>query len=270
MTTSQLRRFRHYLALCFIALLINVMFFYAWPAIESKAMGWMHVAPITAHGSISSLPQAGVRDPGVSPAVAVAQFPVAAPISSTYKLAVPYTSQAPYRQWGQDTYENGCEEASLLMVDKYWQKKNLNADIATKAIYDMVAWQKTNWGAHSDLTISRLVDFAAAYYGPIYQSSIYQNPTEDELKMEIATGHPIIIPVMSHSLGNPYYGPNDFYHMLVLNGYDQNSFVSNDPGVNPGQGQDYHYTYDVLNKAMGAQVNHLAGQGKVALAIYPK
>jgi len=250
------RRYRrhNYLGLIAIGLLTSSMVFLAWLTIVPALSSRFDIAPIVA--------QAQVQLPVIAPAPA--------PLPSSFKLAVPYSSQAPKRQWGEDTYENGCEETSLLMVNDYYQKKSLDADIATTDIKAMVDWQKTNWGAHKDLTVWQVVDLANGYYGPIYQSKVYTNPTEDELKKEISSGHPVIIATMSHSLGNPYFGPNDAYHMLVLTGYDGDTFIANDPGVNPGQGLDYHYTYTVLDRAMGAQVGRLPNQDKVALVIYPK
>lgn len=230
------------------------MIFLAWSIILPAISNKLNIAPIVA--------EAKIQLPIIAPAPA--------PLPSAYKLDVPYTSQAPKRQWNDDTYENGCEETSLMMVNKYYQKEGLDADIATTEIKDMVDWQKSNWGAHKDLTVWQVIDLADEYYGPIYKSKVYTNPTENELKKEISAGHPIIITSMSHSLGNPYFGPNDAYHMLVLTGYDGDTFIANDPGVNPGQGLDYKYTYAVIDRAMEAQADHLTGQGKVALVIYPK
>jgi uncharacterized protein YvpB len=262
-----IHRHRHPIAAFVIALIVNAIIFYNWPTVESLVANWFSTSPIYAGETIINLPEGGIPDSGFAPE---GDTPRATPTSlpASYQIEnVPYTVQAPYAQWSDDTYQNGCEEAALLMVHKYWQKSALDADIATQEIKEMVEWQKSTWGSHFDLSVWKLVDFANEYLGTIYQSSIYRDPSWQNLKYEIAQGRPVIVPVMSHSLDNPHYGRNDAYHMLVITGYDETGFVTNDPGVK--EGYNWHYTYETMAKAMSAQVEHIPGQGKVALVLYP-
>jgi len=69
------------------------------------------------------------------------------------------------------------------------------------------------------------------------------------IKKEIAAGHPVIVPAAGKVLPNPNFtngGPN--YHMLLIIGYDQTDFITNDPGTR--NGKNFRYTYDGLINAI--------------------
>jgi len=264
---QHIRKKKHSIAAFCIALFVNAIIFYNFPQLEafiSDLIGG--VQPIYAGETVLNLPEGGIPDPGIAPQGNTPQ-PTPTTLPSSYSFDVPYTVQAPYAQWGDDTYQNGCEEAALLMVHLYWQKQLLDADIATAEIKNMVDWQKSTYGSHFDLSVWKLTDFAAEYLGSLYQSSVYRSPSAEDLEREIALGRPIIVPVMSHSLENSHYGRNDAYHMLVIKGYDETGWITNDPGIK--EGENYHYTFEIMKKAMDAQTEHVAGQGNVALVLYP-
>lgn len=47
---------------------------------------------------------------------------------------VPFTPQAPFMNWGDLVYEEGCEEASMLMAVYWSRNKPLTSDIANEEI----------------------------------------------------------------------------------------------------------------------------------------
>jgi len=50
-------------------------------------------------------------------------------------------------------------------------------------------------------------------------------------------------------LGNPYFRtPGPIYHMLVVKGYDEDEFITNDVGTKRGDG--FRYKYDRLISAI--------------------
>ncbi|HXC75490.1 MAG TPA: C39 family peptidase [Candidatus Acidoferrum sp.] len=155
-------------------------------------------------------------------------------------LRVPFTSQAPLGDWA--VRQHTCEEASLLMVDRY-----LSGDHSGRLIDPMTAEraisQITMWKPAVDLTPQQVGQVAELHMGWAYTIL-----PADRLAMEeqLALGRPLIIGVRTHGLGNPNYpGYYTHYeqpgwsvsHYVVVVGYDQSGdFILNDPGINEGHG----------------------------------
>lgn len=167
------------------------------------------------------------------------------------RLTVPYTVQAPFANW--NIHEESCEEAALLMADQYatslpeqspaWYDKRLR---------DMKQQQKNVWGSEKDLTIAEmdaLWDLAFSRPGPSLREV---TNTVDALKWHLAHQRVIIIPVMSHQLRNPHYGPKSVYHMITLIGFEGDTFIANDPGIK--QGRAWVYPASVVMDAWAAGV----------------
>jgi hypothetical protein len=126
----------------------------------------------------------------------------------------------------------------------------------------MEAWQVKNWGADRDLTLEKTGLFAQQYYG--YQYKVLP-ATADSIKEQIASGHPVVVPVMTHSLQNHNYGPHTVYHEVLIKGYTATGVVTNDAGIK--EGKDWFYSWDVLFSAIDAQSGKM-GQGRVLLILY--
>lgn len=110
----------------------------------------------------------------------------------------------------------------------------------------MVAWHREN-GYADDVTAQQLGEIAVALYG--YRVRVLTNVTADSLKRELMNGNPVIIPVAGRALKNPFFsGEGPFYHMLVVTGYNDSGFITNDPGTK--QGEKYWYATDVLMNAL--------------------
>ena len=158
-------------------------------------------------------------------------------------LDVPFTTQAPNSNWDMP-YQEACEEASAIMVDGYYRGEHgkIPVDRADKAILDLVAFEKKNYGFYEDTTAEQTAKFIKEAYG--YTRVIVKPLTSvEEIKKPLALGYPVIIPFAGKMLGNPNYkngGPP--YHMLVIRGYTGEKFITNDPGTRKGEG----YLYDPL------------------------
>ncbi len=158
-------------------------------------------------------------------------------------LDVPFTTQAPNSNWDMP-YQEACEEASAIMVDGYYRGEHgkIPVDRADKAILDLVAFEKKNYGFYEDTTAEQTAKFIKEAYG--YTRVIVKPLTSvEEIKKPLALGYPVIIPFAGKMLGNPNYkngGPP--YHMLVIRGYTGDKFITNDPGTRKGEG----YLYDPL------------------------
>ncbi|PIZ99171.1 MAG: hypothetical protein COX77_02310 [Candidatus Komeilibacteria bacterium CG_4_10_14_0_2_um_filter_37_10] len=163
-------------------------------------------------------------------------------------LAVPFLVQAPDGNW-QLPYQESCEEAAMLMAYYYWQgkKQNPTKQEANNDILKLVDWQNKNKGDYRDTTISQVATIVQEYWH--YQTEILERPTVKQLKKYLDNGYPIIAPFYGRALKNPYFrdaGP--LYHMLVLKGYQDDKFITNDPGTR--RGQDYVYTMTVIMSAL--------------------
>lgn len=176
-----------------------------------------------------------------------AQKPAASPSAHTPSviLDVPFAPQSPFAVW-DPLHEEACEEMSLIMVHHFLQKTPLSLDDAEKEVQAMVAWHRAN-GYGDDVSSAELGEIAEALYG--YKTRVLKNVTADTLRKELIAGHPIIIPVAGRYLKNPYFnGEGPFYHMLVVTGYTDDGFITNEPGTK--RGEDYWYSTEVLMNAL--------------------
>jgi len=166
-------------------------------------------------------------------------------------LPVPWTTQAPLGNWAQR--QHTCEEASLLMVDRYLHgdhTSTMDPHTADAGINQITAWKPAQ-----DLTAEQVGQVAQKYMGWGYEVL----PADRlHMKQQLALGRPLIVGVRTHGLGNANYpGYRTHYeqsgwsvsHYLVVAGYDQNdTYILNDPGISKGHG--YHISYDQLMHAI--------------------
>jgi len=73
-------------------------------------------------------------------------------------------------------------------------------------------------------------------------------PSVNDIKEIIASGKLVIVPAAGRELGNPFYrSPGPLYHMLLIKGYTQNRFITNDAGTK--RGENYPYDFDTVTNA---------------------
>ncbi len=170
------------------------------------------------------------------------------PKKTSGNLAVPFTSQAPFGNWDV-VHEDTCEEASVLMVKKYFDSETANIDptVADTALLAMVDFEDKN-NFFKSLTAAELGTFTEAYY-PTLKATIVENPTIEQLKGFVDAGTPVIVPAAGQQLGNPFYsGIGPLFHYVVIRGYDETNFITNDPGTR--HGENYSYSQSVVMSAM--------------------
>ena len=160
-------------------------------------------------------------------------------------IEVPFASQAPLKNWDA-LHEEACEEASLILVHHFLEGTSIVPERMEIEIQNLVSWEKGH-GYKEDVTVEELGKIAQAYYGHLWE--IRTDVTEQSLQTLIAKGQPVIIPAAGRDLANPYFsGEGPWYHMLVLKGYDQTGFITNDVGTK--RGENYHYDYSTLIDAI--------------------
>ena len=186
-------------------------------------------------------------------------------------LAVPFTPQAPNGVWGEP-YQEACEEASVYMVERYFEGEPeglIDASVADEALLSIVEFETELFGFYKDTTALQTGMFAELMFGRTYDLMV--DPTVDQIKTHLADGRPVIIPAGGRLLNNPYFtAPGPIYHMLVIRGYTEDGqFIVNDPGTY--RGEAFLYDFDTILHAMhdwngGDEITE---GGKVALVIYP-
>jgi hypothetical protein len=177
-------------------------------------------------------------------------------LPKTFKLNVPFIPQAPLEIWDED-HNEACEEAAILTLDTYFKKKELTPEMADKEILAMIDYQKKNWQGHFDLPVEDIVKLAEEFYG-YKDTKIKYDISIEDIKREIASGNPVILPCAGRMLfgpleegKNPYYrSPGPLYHMLVAIGWDDEKgiMIVNDPGTK--RGKDFSFKYEVLENAI--------------------
>lgn len=160
-------------------------------------------------------------------------------------IRVPFATQAPLANW-DPLHEEACEEASLILVNRYLHGQAITSQEMEDEIQKLVAWE-TDHGYQWDVTTEELKNIARDVYG--LSGTVLTDVTVDTIKRQIAVGRPVIVPLAGREVNNPYYsGEGPWYHMLVIVGYDNNAFITNDVGTKRGEG--YRYDADRLASAI--------------------
>lgn len=192
-----------------------------------------------------------------APAPVTTTTPVSEPTSDTdillpprVHLTVPFTSQAPEKNWEQP-WQDACEEAAILMLDAYYKGYNISPLFARDELLKLVNWQQTQgWGGSIDIID---IQASAAWYMqvPATVLTIVRSPSVTEIKTFLANKQPVLAVADGKILPNPYFsGDGPVYHALVIIGYDDTTgeFITNDPGTQFGK--DLRYTYDDLMNSL--------------------
>ena len=189
-----------------------------------------------------------LTSPSVAPAQTASQPPVDPPVEvatvemdplaeaqnqflpAEVKLNVPFTSQAPYKEW-VPPYDEACEEASLAMVEFFLDGRSFTPDIASREIKYLVALEERyKWPV--DISTQQVARLASEAYRRTHYRYSGSDVSISNIKKLLAAGYPIIIPAAGRELQNPnFQGSGPPYHMLVLTGYNQDNFYAHDPGT---------------------------------------
>lgn len=179
-------------------------------------------------------------------------------LAQEINLDIPFTSQAPHRNWDLP-YKEFCEEASVLMAISYVTGQIIpNADFANEKMLAIKAFEEKRFGYYEDTGVEETAIILREFYKYTKVKIVY-NPTITAIKEALISGKAVIIPAAGRQLKNPYYTPpGPLYHMLVIKGYTKDGrFITNDPGTR--YGADYIYDEDLLFNAIhdwnGGNVN---------------
>ncbi len=191
-----------------------------------------------------------VSEPDAVSAPAPVPAPAFVPVDAL--LDVPFTSQAPTGEWGNDIFQSGCEEASLVMALRWARTplgqmpKKLTSQEAREALVALAEFQRAQYGYSQDTDVADTVKLAREYFHVDAAHAAY-NISKQDIIRELDAGHVVIVPANGRLLHNPNFtAPGPLEHALVIKGYDvvHRQFITNDPGTR--KGESYLYDEDVL------------------------
>jgi len=188
-------------------------------------------------------------------------------------LPVLFAQQAPFGNW-DELHQEACEEASMIVVDSYFNNTPLDESIMETKIQDIVAWQEEQ-GYKVDLSAQEMVDVLKSYFNR--ESRLVTEVTIDRIKYELTQGNLVIVPAAGRELHNPNFKqPGPIYHAVVVVGYDHAGFIVHDVGTR--KGKNYHYSFDVFMNAIhdwdhqlaeGGMTDEEMAQGRKTIVVVP-
>ncbi len=185
---------------------------------------------------------------------------------------VPFTVQAPFGEWSNPLFEDGCEEAAITMAAYWLSGKPLTKEIAKKEIMALAKWQDKKFGQSVDTSAEDTRVMLSGYYG-VTTATVTHHITLPDIGAALLQGKLVIVPADGRKLRNPHFKqPGPTRHMVVVTGYDSTSkeFITNDAGTRYGEG--YRYQEDVLYNAIldYATGNHVPvmSTDKVMLSVW--
>lgn len=173
---------------------------------------------------------------------------------TSLNLSVIFIPQAPLLVWDR-MHEETCEESSMAMVKAYIDgRKTMTLQEMEKELQAIVDYEMRTLGYFESTDSPTTVQVMKDFYGLSTAKVVVLNSIED-VKKEIAKGHPVMLPTAGRLLGNPNFkSPGPIYHMVVAKGYTPTRIITNDPGTR--KGADYTYSYDVLWKSIAEWNGH--------------
>ncbi len=170
----------------------------------------------------------------------------ASALPKSFVLDIPFICQAPLGNWAPP-FGDACEEAAILTVHYYFQKKPIDAKVAAKEIQDIIEFETKNYNFGKSISAEQTAKLIEDYFG--YKAEVKYDISLEEIKKELIKGNPVLVPAAGRMLKNPYFKtPGPLYHMLVIKGYTESEFIVSDPGTK--RGTNFKYSYQILEKAI--------------------
>ncbi len=167
-------------------------------------------------------------------------------------LDVAFMSEAPDGNWTQP-WSNACEETVTLMADKYYAgAKSIGISEAKAYLINLFDREEELFGTNRNTDARQMMEIITKYTG--FKGKIVTDPTQGDIKKEIASGRPVISLHRGFDLKNPNieFSPTlSSYHTALVVGYDdaRSVFITHDPG-DEVQGSNHEYKYDLFMKSL--------------------
>lgn len=165
-------------------------------------------------------------------------------------LNVPFTSQAPLGEWNDRRQLDGCEETSIKMAMMWVYGNAAPPEEVRRDIINMSELEKVVFGSFEDTSAADTASLFKSFYNYDKVSVAYGITTTD-IKVQLAAGHLVLIPLNTRSLKNKIYRRGPVRHTVVVVGYDnqRKEMIINDPFF--AHGANVHVKESELQKALG-------------------
>jgi hypothetical protein len=164
---------------------------------------------------------------------------------------VPFMSQAPFGDWQDQRFQDGCEEASALMAIKWVRGESLPKQEASDTILKISDFLQEKYKEYRDISSRDAVNWIFKDYFKHKNVFLVHEITVADIINELSKGNLVITPMDGQIMHNPNYRlPGPPRHMIVIRGYDYEKkvFITNDPGTR--NGELYRYDAKVLYEAI--------------------
>jgi len=201
------------------------------------------------------------------PVVTPIGSPIGSPMDPQLEINwnVPFFPQAPDADWSMP-WQEACEEAASILAYYYASDKKLIKEQFKKDVKGLVEWQNKNFGDYKHTNIAQTSEMIKGYFG-YSDFKIIDNPTVDQMKKYFSDGQIIIAPFAGRQLKNPFYsGRGPLYHMMVIKGYDEKNFITNDVGTK--RGHNFIYPYQTIMSAMHEWDDEDINNGKKRIIVF--
>lgn len=188
--------------------------------------------------------------PAAEPEPSSEPEPEKAPTNVSFDVV--YINESPDGSW-DGPWKNGCEEAAIVMVDKYYKGiSSISVTEAKAAMQRLFDEQDRRWGSNANSDGARNVELIKTHAD--FQATLVQDPSIDDIKAELLAKRPVITLHKGFDLHNPnipFLATGSSYHNLVIVGYDDEAkeFIVNDDGDTKA-GKNRRYDYDVLMNSL--------------------
>jgi hypothetical protein len=166
-------------------------------------------------------------------------------------LDVPFLAQAPLGQWENPTYQDACEEASLLTAI-LWVRgvKSISREEVTEELKKFADFEIEKYNNFYDHSTADTAQIMKDYFD-YYNIEVREDISTEDIITELKIGNLVIVPINGQILKNPFYTPpGPDRHMLPIIGYDfeTEEFITNDVGTR--HGEKFRYKKDILGASI--------------------
>ena len=165
-------------------------------------------------------------------------------------LNVSFFAQAPFGEWDNPIFQDGCEEASVIMAMHWVNDTAVSKEQAKQEIIALSEFEDRTYGHAADRSAADTSLLFKDYYN-FLNFKTQADISSREIKSALLAGNLVITPVNGRILKNPYYTPpGPEHHMIVIIGYDSKTdeFITNDIGTR--HGEKFHYSASRLEDSL--------------------
>jgi len=156
-----------------------------------------------------------------------------------FNVKMDFQPQAPTGKWVMP-YQEFCEEAVLILADKYFKQEKLSKSIMDSELLSLMDWEKANFNTFTDTSLAEVQIIAQQYFN--LKAEISSDVSIENIKKLLSGGKLIIVPTAGRLLKNPYFsGKGPLYHYLLIKGYSAGQFITHDVGTWRGANFKYNF-----------------------------